>query len=155
MTQETCPHGVWVEYCCWDGKLVMMCIIWRWQWWTDFSCHCFLSSEAEILGVPGTWVQYYLGNCVVRFILRPESQYNYKCYRFQQSTHDKHLPFKTLSIDCQPSVRQRSQNEDSPNYICDRFPMPLQCHKQQIPEYPGHSIPNPISRICARYYKLL
>ena len=23
MTQETCPHGARVEYCCWDGKQVM------------------------------------------------------------------------------------------------------------------------------------
>ena len=114
MTQETCPHGARVEYCCWDGKQVMMCIIWGWQWWTDFSCHCFLSSEAGMLGVPGTWIQYYLGNCVVRFILRPESQYNYKCYRFQQSTDDKHLPFKTLSIDCQPSVRQKVKMKTLP-----------------------------------------
>ena len=53
MAQETCLHGVRVEYCCWDGKQVM-CIIWWWQWWTDFSCHCFLSSEDRSWNVGGT-----------------------------------------------------------------------------------------------------
>ena len=109
------------------------------------------------VGVPGTWVQYYLGNCVVRFILRLDQSHNIITSVTGSNRVRMILPFKSLSIDCQPSVRQRqrSQNEDSPNYICDRFPMPLQCHKQQISEYSGHSISNPVLRIYVRYCKLL
>jgi len=76
MTQETCPHGVRVgtstgmENRRRDDVHNMMAMMNR------FLLSLFTLFRSWNVGVPGTWVQYYLGNCVVRFILRLDQSHN-------------------------------------------------------------------------------